>query len=188
MIYHIPKKLPTSFLDKLNLGPVIQVPIEPMASGRRIYCLDNVKSYLASYPGSIQYGWIFSALGSVIIKLHGHVVVKDENGELLCVTPPEAALDYHNFVADDSVADLVVNQQLPTRAVAVVEDKVVCNMVDLENRSDQARLNGDQLGLDKVHLEKQRLAMEFIRSIKKHTGRNDPCYCGSGRKNKQCCQ
>lgn len=188
MNYHIPKKLPAIFLDNHNLRPVLRVPIEPMASGRQIYCLDNVMSYLASYRGSIQYGWIFSALGSVIIKLHGHAVVKDEYGRLLCVTPPEATLDYHNFVPDDSVADLVVNKRLPTRAVALVEDKAVCNMVDLENQSDQARLNGDQLGLGKVNLEKQRLKVEFIRSIKKHTGRNDPCYCGSGRKNKQCCQ
>lgn len=188
MKYHIPKKLPASFLDKHNLGPVLQVPIEPMDTGIPMHCLDNVKSYLTYCQGSIQYGWIFSALGSVIIKLNGHAVVKDGNGELLCVTPPEAALDHHNFVLDDSVADLVVNQRLPTRAFALVEDKAVRDMVDLENKSDQARLNGDHIGLYKVTREQQGLAVALIRSIKKHTGQNDPCYCGSDRKNKQCCQ
>lgn len=188
MKYHIPKKLPASFLDKHNLGPVLQVPIEPMDSGRQMYCLDNVKSYLTYYQGSIQYGWIFSALGSVIIKLHGHAVVKDGDGELLCVPPPQATLDHHNFVLDDSVADLVVNQRLPTKAFALVEDKAVRDMVDLENKSDQARLNGDLIGLHKVALEQHGLAVALIRSIKKHTGQNDPCYCGADRKNKQCCQ
>ncbi|WP_044617312.1 YecA family protein [Gynuella sunshinyii] len=188
MNYYIPKKLPKSFLDNLNLGPVLKVPIQPMESGKPIYCLDNVKRYLAYNPGSIQYGWIFSMLGSVIIKLHGHVVVKDKSGALFCVTPPEATLEYHNFVPDDSVADLVVNQRLPTRAVSLVNNKVVNSLVDLENKFDQARLSDDQFGLDEVCLEKQKRKAEFIRSIKQHTGRNDPCYCGSGRKNKQCCQ
>lgn len=188
MNYHIPTKLPKSFLDKLNLGLVLQVPIEPMELGKHIYCLDNVKSYLTYNPGSIQYGWIFSALGSVVIKLHGHVVVKGESGAFLCVTPPEAPLYYHNFVPDDSVGDLLVNQRLPTRAFALVDNKVVRQMVELENKSDQARLNGDKFGLDKVYLEKKRLWAEFLGTVKKYTSRNDPCYCGSGKKNKQCCQ
>lgn len=71
MNYHIPTKLPKSFLDKLNLGLVLQVPIEPIELGKQIYCLDNVKSYLTYNPGSIKYGWIFSALGRWLLSCMG---------------------------------------------------------------------------------------------------------------------
>ena len=188
MDYYIPRRLPKSFLQKKKLHPVLQVPIRPIESGKQIYCLDNVESYLSLNSGSIQYGWIFSMLGSVIIKLHGHAVVRTGNAELVCVTPPETALDHHNFVPDDSVEDLLVNKRLPTKAFSLVNDKTIESIVALENQLDRARLEGDRFGFEKVALEKQRLASEFINAVRKHTGRNDPCYCGSGRKNKQCCQ
>lgn len=125
--------------------------------------------------------------GKFILKLHAHVVIELPTGSLLCVTPPEISLEYINFVRDSSVDKLIINNRLPTKSFSLVKEQVVEKFVAYENESDSARLAGDVAKFEHIQAQKGLIANDFLKYVKRETGRNDPCFCGSGLKCKQCC-
>ncbi|HTF96395.1 MAG TPA: hypothetical protein VL995_09705 [Cellvibrio sp.] len=125
--------------------------------------------------------------GKFIIKLHAHVVIGLPTGSLLCVTPPEVAMEHINFIRDMSVENLIINNRLPTKSFPLVKEKLVEKFVSYENESDSARLAGDVAKFARIQAQKSLIANDFLKYVKHETGRNDPCFCGTGLKCKQCC-
>ncbi len=125
--------------------------------------------------------------GKFVIKLHGHVVIELPTGSLLCVTPPEIAMEHINFIRDSSVEKLIINNRLPTKSFSLVKENLVEKFVSYENEFDLARLLGDVAKVGRIQAQKNLIANDFLKYIKRETGRNDPCFCGSGLKYKQCC-
>lgn len=125
--------------------------------------------------------------GKFIIKLHAHAVIELPTGSLLCVTPPEISLENINFIRDSSIEKLIINSRLPTKSFPLVNEKLVEKFVSYENESDSARLAGDVAKFERIQAQKGLIANDFLKYVKRETGRNDPCFCGSGLKYKQCC-
>ena len=165
MDYLIPKELPFDFLKSINISAVERVKIEVIKNSDKLDCFNNVKSYLQSSNGEIKFGWSFSQLGNIVLKLNAHAVVKLPNGSLICVTPSEHNITEINFSPDDSVASLIVNNRLPARVYSLVSDKVVEAFVKLENLDCKMRLEGNEFARAYIADQKYQLSNKLIKAF-----------------------
>ncbi|ASC57165.1 hypothetical protein [Vibrio vulnificus] len=168
MNYHIPENLPIEFLNSIGIQSIDSVLIDVVNGGEKTQCYNNVRKYLEINNGEVQFGWIFSKLGNVVLKLHAHAVVKLADGSLVCVTPPESGLSEILFAPDNSVLSLIVNDRLPTKAYALVDEKVVQEFVKLENLESKMRLDGNQLAIAYIAQEKFKLSSRLIQAVDRY--------------------
>jgi HTH-type transcriptional repressor of NAD biosynthesis genes len=192
MNYFDPPKLSGDVLAKAGIDKVQLIPIKPHENSAPLSCLDNVKKYIECHGGEVQLGWIFSILGNLALKLTAHAVVKQKDGSLLCVTPNAYRNDTLKFAPDDSVSTLIQNDFLPLKFVPLVNDRVLNDYLDIEREQDSFRLNSGGYAstsdLQEFYLRATALYPQILALAKKHTGVNDLCYCGSGKKRKKCCR
>ncbi|EGR0582283.1 hypothetical protein DDN98_18905 [Vibrio cholerae] len=160
MNYQIAKDLPPNIMQAMGLTEILKVPIEP-CGGEKLSCYNNVRRYLKMHEGTIQFGWTFSQLGNIVFKANAHVVVKNECGEFLCVTPPEHQVSSICFAPDDGVSQLINSERLPAKIFSLVEDEVVNKYVKLENLFSQMRLEGNLIGIDYINHEKYLLSSKL---------------------------
>ena len=191
MQYFDPKDIPSAWIAKAQLAKIELVSVEPQVESQRLSCLENVKKYIAREGGNIQFGWIFSVLGNVALKLTAHAVVKKSDGSLLCVTPNEFRSGKLKFSRDDSISTLIKNNYLPLKFVPLVTSHALEKYIALELEQDDLRLrNSGVVGLSDIQQIQFKAALllpEVVALARQHTGRNDHCYCGSGKKRKKCC-
>ncbi|NWO06555.1 MAG: SEC-C domain-containing protein [Alteromonadaceae bacterium] len=120
-----------------------------------------------------------------------HAVVKMSDNSMVCVTPNEYRTGLLKFAPDSSVESLNKNNFLPAKFVPLIDDKSLSDYINLEIEQEQLRLDNHgivaQSDLDQLHMRALFLYPAILSLAKKHTGRNDQCYCGSGKKNKKCC-
>ncbi|HFG1922427.1 TPA: hypothetical protein ACGF2N_003482 [Vibrio cholerae] len=180
--------LSSDLLKKLGVKDLVKIPVSPDVDALPRNCLNNVNSYIEKHGGSVQLGWIFSCLGNIAIKMTAHAVVKLPDRSLICVTPNEYRSGLLKFAPDNLVSDMINNNFLPTRFVALIDDKSLKDYIGIEVEQDQLRLNSKGIvaasDLQQFHIRASLLYPAILNLAKKHTGKNDRCYCGSGKKNK----
>lgn len=185
-----PKSVSPSTLSVIGLSNVKFIDVVPVANAIKMRCKNNVELYLSQFPGEMQYGWILSVCGRIASKLIGHVVVKLEDGSFLCVTPPEERIERITFLPDDNVKNLCINNCLPTRLYSLINDRSVSDYVEFENKFDNLRLeSGGAIPISDLGvINGQRFFVEkyFYEALKKHTKKDDPCFCGSFKPAKKC--
>ncbi|EGQ8673245.1 hypothetical protein NM119_003565 [Vibrio cholerae] len=183
--------LSSDLLKKLGVKDLVKIPVSPDVDALPRNCLNNVNSYIEKHGGSVQLGWIFSCLGNIAIKMTAHAVVKLPDRSLICVTPNEYRSGLLKFAPDNLVSDMINNNFLPTRFVALIDDKSLKDYIGIEVEQVQLRLNSKGIvaasDLQQFHIRASLLYPAILNLAKKHTGKNDRCYCGSGKKNKKCC-
>ncbi|EGR0551061.1 hypothetical protein FDM56_18840 [Vibrio cholerae] len=183
--------LSSDLLKKLGVKDLVKIPVSPDVDALPRNCLNNVNSYIEKHGGSVQLGWIFSCLGNIAIKMTAHAVVKLPDRSLICVTPNEYRSGLLKFAPDNLVSDMINNNFLPTRFVALIDDKSLKDYIGIEVEQEQLRLNSKGIvaasDLQQFHIRASLLYPAILNLAKKHTGKNDRCYCGSGKKNKKCC-
>ncbi|EGR3921866.1 hypothetical protein JX085_003423 [Vibrio cholerae] len=183
--------LSSDLLKKLGVKDLVKIPVSPDVDALPRNCLNNVNSYIEKHGGSVQLGWIFSCLGNIAIKMTAHAVVKLPDRSLICVTPNEYRSGLLKFAPDNLVSDMINNNFLPTRFVALIDDKSLKDYIGIEVEQDQLRLNSKGIvaasDLQQFHIRASLLYPAILNLAKKHTGKNDRCYCGSGKMNKKCC-
>lgn len=192
MQYFDPPELTKDMLQKANISKVLLVPVKPESESLPLSCLENVKRFIArNDDGEVQFGWIFSVIGNVALKLTAHAVVKNSDGMLLCVTPNEYRVGNLKFSPDDNVEQLIENNHLPLKFVPLVKSDALERYICLEKELDNLRLKSAgvvaQSDIQAINLRASMLFPDIIALAQKHTGRNDICYCGSGKKSKKCC-
>lgn len=191
MQYFDPPIIDKAILDKAQIPHVEIIPIKPHESATALNCLNNVKNYISINGGEIQLGWIFSIMGNLALKLTSHAVVKQSDGTLVCVTPNEYRSDKLKFYPDNSVKDLIQNNHLPMKFVALIASQTLNEFLDIEREMDKLRLDNSGLvkaiEVQQIQLKASRLYPEILELAKKHTGKNDYCFCGSLKKRKKCC-
>ncbi|MCH2256010.1 MAG: SEC-C domain-containing protein [Alteromonas sp.] len=184
-------ELNSEVLKKLGVKELRRIPVQPDPDAKSLNCLNNVISYIEKHGGEVQFGWIFSCLGNISIKMTAHAVVKMSDNSLICVTPNEYRTGLLKFAPDSSVENLIKNNFLPTKFVPLIDDRSLSKYIDIEVEQDQLRLDSHgivtQSDLNQFRMRASLLYPAILSLAKKHTGRNDLCYCGSGRKNKKCC-
>lgn len=184
-------ELSSDVLKKLGVEELRKIPVQPDPDAKPLNCLNNVISYIEKHGGNVQFGWIFSCLGNISIKMTGHAVVEMSDNSLICVTPNEYRAGLLKFAPDRSVENLIENNFLPTKFVPLISDRALSKYIGIEVEQDQLRLDSKgivtQSELNRFHMRASLLYPAILSLAKKHTGRNDQCYCGSGQKNKKCC-
>jgi hypothetical protein len=130
-------------------------------------------------------------MGNIAIKMTAHAVVKLPDNSLVCITPNEYRSGLLKFAPDNSVEFLIQDNFLPTKFVALIDDQSLTDYIGIEVEQDQLRLNNKGItaasDLNQFRMRASLLYPTILALAKKHTGRNDQCYCGSGKKNKKCC-
>ncbi|MEI8628751.1 YecA family protein [Vibrio sp. M60_M70] len=183
--------LSSDLLKKLRVKDLVKIPVSPDVDALPKNCLNNVNSYIEKHGGCVQLGWIFSCLGNIAIKMTAHAVVKLPDNSLICVTPNEYRSGLLKFAPDNSVENMINDNFLPTRFVALIDDQSLTNYIGIEVEQDQLRLHSKGIvaasDLQQFHMRASLLYPAILNLAKKHTGKNDRCYCGSGKKNKKCC-
>lgn len=178
-------------LKKLGVKDLRKIPVNPDAAALPRNCLNNVNSYIEKHSGRVQLGWIFSCLGNIAIKMTAHAVVRLPDNSLICVTPNEYRSGLLKFAPDNSVEELISDNFLPTKFVPLIDDQSLTDYISIEVEQDQLRLNNKGIvaasDLQQLQMRASLLYPAILTLAKKHTGRNDQCYCGSGKKNKKCC-
>lgn len=184
-------ELSSDVLKKLGVEELRKIPVQPDPDAKPLNCLNNVISYIEKHGGNVQFGWIFSCLGNISIKMTAHAVVEMSDNSLVCVTPNEYRAGLLKFAPDRSIENLIENNFLPTKFVPLINDRSLSEYIGIEVEQDQLRLNSKgivtQSELNRFHMRASLLYPAILSLAKKHTGRNDQCYCGSGQKNKKCC-
>lgn len=191
MQYFDPPTLDKEILRKANISEVLIVPIEPYEKATPLNCFNNVKNYIRLYGGDVQLGWIFSLMGNLALKLTAHAVVKRVDGSFLCVTPNEFRNGKLRFSPDNSVENLINNNFLPMKFVPLVQNETLNEYLEIEGSMDKLRLkNGGVVTaaqLQLIQLKASALYPAILELAKKHTHKNDFCFCGSNKKRKKCC-
>lgn len=184
------------------------VPIAPFPGSLIRNCTHNVKLFIDANGGSAEYGWAASALGNVVIRFVGHCVVRQDNGELICVTPPECSyIDEMLFIPDQSIAAIDQNRaRLPTIAFPLINNPVATEYADLENVSSKLRsrypsrrsLDDNQSSvaltekdsevMTDTNIRIRKLMPDLQALVARTYGPNQYCLCNSGKKYKRCCQ
>lgn len=207
----IPNKLPKflgSYERLINDKNVVSVPIEIVNGHRKRNCFLNVKSHIETSieQNEMQYGWTYTCLGNVMIRLIGHVVVRKQSGGLLCVTPPEFDIDKIPFIPDNQVGyQMSSGDRLPSISIPIINNPYIKQYAEQENIIQSIRekypartdlSDNNNLPLTHGDTKEYRKALSIIQNInnqkllsifKENTSRNDQCYCGSGNKFKKCC-
>lgn len=184
-------ELSSDLLNKLGVKDLKKVPVKPDPNATPRNCLNNVNAYIGKHGGSLQLGWIFSCLGNIAIKMTAHAVVKLADNSLICITPNEYRSGLLKFAPDNSVKNLLQDNFLPTRLVALIDEPSLTEYIGIEIEQDQLRINNRGIiaasDLQNFQMRASLLYPAILTLAKKHTARNDQCYCGSGKKNKKCC-
>lgn len=185
-----PKIISDDLLQKTGLQFLSPIEIERQSDSKELNCLVNTKKYISIHGGELQFGWIFTMIGNIVLQLTAHALVKRSDNSLLCVTLNENRKNTVKFSLDNSVEDLIENGFLPGRFITLINDSTLDMYVNLLRRHDELRLMGadnSSLEIQNINHECQELYPNILCLAKKHTGRNDYCYCGSGQKAKSCC-
>ncbi|MCB2385645.1 hypothetical protein [Thalassolituus alkanivorans] len=178
-------------LKKCGVKKIEKIPVRPDENAQPKNCLNNVRSHIAEHGGSVQLGWIFSCLGNVAVKMTAHAIVRTDAGKLICVTPNKYRKGLLNFARDDSVENLIKNDFLPMKFIPLIDNKTINEYIGIELELDQLRIDNkglvSQSDLQNFQYKASLLYPSLLFVAKNHTGRNDFCFCGSGKKNKKCC-
>ena len=165
MDYLIPKDLPYEFLKSLGISTVERVSIEPFSGSKKVECYNNVLKFLETNSGEIQFGWSFSQLGKIALKLTGHVVIKLPDGSFKCVTTSEHEVSEIYFYPDNSIIASVNESRLPAKVFALVDNETVSRFVKLENLQNKMRLEGNELAIKLIMHDKYLLSSKLIETF-----------------------
>ncbi len=169
------------------------MPVRPERDSVFDECFDAVAQKIRRDGGQALYGWAIWA-NPLLVEAECHAVWQSPAGNLVDVTPKRNGAAAISFLHDPTITD--DGRQRNNIRVAVYErDAVVdqfisvCNeLFEVQNRGERA----DQLGVIAIPVEEiepvirkhDRLA---TRMAERPFGPDEPCVCGSARKQKGCC-
>lgn len=176
------------------------VTVKPYHSSHYGECFENVNRYVNDKGGESLYGWSIWRTGDYLLHAEFHAIHKGKNGEFLDVTPYVKVSKQVLFLPSQLEYAQV---RVPSRFFPLKEDVRITDFIGaLENltqieeicASDGAKvylelpeniahLNLLQEGMKDVE-EKIEI---FENMVLNGRGRNDICFCGSGKKLKKCC-
>ena len=166
--------------------PVI-VPVMPSKDARLNYCMTDVPAYVENNGGSVKYGWTIWELPDIFLEAEFHSVWLNPEGKLIDIIPkldnekeilflPDSSRVYENKLVENIRKPLVDNEY--THAWLMVEKK---RYEIRKKHFKDGEVNGPAA---EAEMESW---VQTIERQKQTIGRNDPCYCESGKKYKKCC-
>ncbi|MBA6290771.1 hypothetical protein H4J58_03655 [Colwellia sp. MB3u-70] len=183
MKFYIPKSISSDIRKKLGSVKVKKIKVITHPNSIKDECLENVRSYIDSHKGEVQFGWNFSLLGNVILRLIAHAVVKKENNDLICISPNNDLKEI-NFLPDNSIKNMIEGKYLPGKHLSLINNKNVQEYALLLDKAEKLKFEilpeNIQAERDKINAKASfYLPTVYSESIKT-TKMDECCYCGSG--------
>lgn len=188
----------------------VWVPVRPTPGAAQRDCYPTVDRHVERHGGERVLGWAIWERPGIYLEGEFHAAWRGPDGELVDLTPKDQPTERILFLpAPDSTYEgfVVKNEMLPLcDAIPVLEFMRACDAVyEFENQGERRGLYRLELeGAEVTQYEALMLRKGYwneridhgdavderldFRSIARRLelGRNDPCWCGSGRKLKKC--
>lgn len=185
-----PQTISQEILKQVGLQCISPIKIEKQNYSQDLCCLDNANKYVSLNGGEVVFGWLLTIIGNVALQLTAHAVVKRKDKSLLCVTLDNSRENSVKFALDGTINKLIKGKFLPGKFLPFINDVNLNEYLECLQRHDRLRLSG----ADNSHFEVQDINQtcedlypHILALAKKHTSRNDYCFCGSRVKAKKCC-
>lgn len=176
-----------AFASELSPGnqPVYLEP-QPTPGSDPIDCFSNVDRAIAAGQGTAAYGWTIWLVPNIALVAKHYAVWRTPDGEIVDVTPSKSprvlflrdglatfeggrrSHVYHALTRNPLAHEWI-------RRVAAI-DALKIQFGDSIPKADYKKAVGDD-----------EFWLELGHHVVANRGRNDPCFCGSGKKYKHCC-
>lgn len=171
----------------------------PMPGARAHMCFHNVRTACEAGGGAMEYGWLIWEWEDTFLEAEHHALwrVGEERRD---VTPHDPNWKKVLFLPDPArTFDFKSRVRVDNRRMALRSDGLVKEYLALAQRyveiEEQNSVGAEVVLATEECLELGRtverlreLERELARWSLNRLGRNDSCWCGSGRKYKACCQ
>lgn len=171
--------------------------IDAEEGSKPLNCFDEVRSRVERDGGTACLGWAIREWPGVFIDAEHHAVYRRDDDELIDITPALDGERKRLFLPDSSAIYDFEEKGVRRDNIrqALSRDPLIPQLFAVASRVNQLLDSVPGFGEVKVPIalarELRALEMEKLRLAHsigmKHTGRNAPCFCGSGRKFKKCC-
>ena len=178
---------------QLGVHEVVILPVRSESDAEINECFAAVEKKILRDGGKAVFGWAIHA-NPLLVEAECHAVWQAPSGELVDLTPKLNHAHATSFIADPGLSD--DGRQRNNVRVAVYEkDALVARFIrvcddifDVMNRGERA----DQLGavaipgaeIGPLIIKHEQLTR---RMRERPFGPDEPCVCGSSRKQKRCC-
>ena len=162
----------------------IFVPVIPSLGIRADHCFYDVQRKVRVEGGRVQYGWTIWEKPGVLLEAEFHAIWVSPNNELIDVTPKVDGEQQILFLPDtdrvwegemvDNVRFLLLDNDYTRQLIRYSEAR-------FRLRKKHWRDGESVIPFDEVQQFERQYGMHNVK-----LGRNDPCYCGSGKKYKKC--
>ena len=162
------------------------------------YCFQNVERKIARDGGSIQHGWQIWEVPGLWLEAEFHAVWRTPDGQLVDITPKGDSTSHILFLPD--TRRIYEGQQVNNEYLPISKDPRVQEVIRIKDEKFELLDRGVRASQEYVQLDEadsleyvrcgraeQSLLAQLVRPKSLKLGRNDPCFCGSGRKYKRCC-
>jgi hypothetical protein len=177
----------------------VTVPVEVAADGEVLDCFANVRRVVERSGGRTVFGWSIWEWRNIYLEAIHHAIYESPTGTLIDVTPLQMTnVDRILFLPDDTVPYDFENEDHVIRRdshrLALRKDPLIENLFATKKAHDDFLNKVPGVGVANVSLadasRMTKVKVENARCVRaigmKYTGRNDPCFCGSGIKFKKC--
>lgn len=187
-------KVVLSFCASINPSarPIyVQVKVSEQAKPEEAY--SNVKHAVDQGQGKAVSGWLIWSWANLFIEARHHAVLKTEQG-LIDLTPQRGGEVEVLFLPDPSREfDWDSKRFIPDIRQALIKSPLLTSYFQAVDRLNS--LKGEVYGekrsvpaadVDALGAQVFRAKRALLAHLAKEQGRNDRCFCGSGKKAKHC--
>lgn len=176
---------------QINNNRPIYVQVVPEVGAEINECFVNVEKIVKQKGGAIVNGWALWKMANILVEAEAHSVWKNEDGDLVDITPHLQHERQILFLPDDKMK--YKGENIGNIRMALTESPLVKEYIDLNEEA--FNILRKYKPHEKIHLkdlpnryfEIQDRLLELSILFKSKVGRNDKCPCGSGMKFKKCC-
>jgi hypothetical protein len=166
-----------------NQTPVY-VPVLPALGVRVDHCFYDIQKKIRIDGGHVQYGWTIWEKPEILIEAEFHAVWVSPENRLIDVTPKTDREQQILFLPDANrvwQGEPVDNVRFPLVDNAYTRHIIRYSEARFRLRKKYWRDGESIIPFDEVQELERQYGMHNLK-----LGRNDSCYCGSGKKYKQC--
>ena len=179
-----------------DASPVL-LPITAGPDDEPLNCFGNVRKKVAEDGGRIVFGWAIWEWPRVYIDAEHHAVYESSQGDWIDVTPSEVSgIGSRVFFEDTSAIYDFENEGIrrDNHRLALKRDPLIEEFFNSARRAHDAMNALPGIGNIEISPEiarhlgqlQQAHAQLLVQLAMRYLGRNDRCFCESGRKLKAC--
>lgn len=169
----------------------IYIPVIPENGATINECFGNVENVVKRKGGTSVNGWAIWQMANILVEAEAHSVWKNQDGELIDITPHIGGENRILFLPDDKMeyrGENIGNIRMPLTESVLVKEYIELHeelFEILQKYKPHERINCENLP-ERCHEIGKRL-LKLEQQFHAKVGRNDKCPCGSGLKYKKCC-